>query len=157
LRTRVTAADRELVRGILAQTGFFEPSEIDVAIELIDDGLELGEASDYRFLFADQDDRAVGYACYGPIPLTRSSWDLYWIAVDVARQRGGVGRLLLAEVELRAAGAGCRQLFVETAGREQYRPTRAFYEARGYDRVAELPDFYSPGDAKIVYRKRLTG
>ena len=46
-------------------------------------------------------------------------------------------------------------MYVETAGREQYRPTRAFYEACGYEIAARLDDFYAPGDAKVIYLRVL--
>ena len=32
---------------------------------------------------------------------------------------------------------------------------RGFYASLGYRIVAEFPDFYAPGDAKIVFRKNL--
>jgi hypothetical protein len=48
-----------------------------------------------------------------------------------------------------------RRIYVETAGREQYAPTRAFYERLGYYPVACLPEFYARGDAKVIYEKVL--
>jgi hypothetical protein len=44
---------------------------------------------------------------------------------------------------------------VETASQQKYAPTRAFYERCGYTATATLPDFYSPGDDKIIYSKSL--
>jgi hypothetical protein len=58
-------------------------------------------------------------------------------------------------MEGRLAGSA-RLIVVETAGRPDYRPTRAFYEARGYRRAAVIPDFYAPGDDQLVYVKALT-
>jgi hypothetical protein len=58
-------------------------------------------------------------------------------------------------MEGRLAGSA-RLIVVETAGRPDYRPTRAFYEARGYRAVATIPDFYAPGDDQIAYVKYLT-
>jgi hypothetical protein len=46
---------------------------------------------------------------------------------------------------------------VETAGRADYAPTRAFYEARGYRAAARLPDFYAAGDDQVIYVKALAG
>ena len=42
---------------------------------------------------------------------------------------------------------------VETAGRPDYAPTRAFYEARGYRAVGLIPDFYAPGDDQVTFVK----
>jgi hypothetical protein len=49
-----------------------------------------------------------------------------------------------------------RLIVVETAGRPDYRGTRAFYQARGYAVAATIPDFYAPGDDQVVYVKSLT-
>ena len=57
-------------------------------------------------------------------------------------------------MEGRLAGSA-RLIVVETAGRPDYRPTRAFYEARGYRPAAVIPDFYAPGDDQVVYVKTL--
>lgn len=110
-----------------------------------------GDASGYFFVFAEQEGRTVGYACYGPIACTVSSYDLYWIVVHRARQGAGVGRLLLKAAEDRIARAGGTRIYVETSSREQYEPTRRFYEHFGFRREATLPDFYAPGDGKVVY------
>jgi ribosomal protein S18 acetylase RimI-like enzyme len=83
--------------------------------------------------------------------------DLYWIAVDPAFQGRGVGRALLTAAERWIAEAGRRQVWVETAGRLQYRPTRDFYLACGYRVAAELESYYAPGDDKVVFLKVLGG
>ena len=53
------------------------------------------------------------------------------MAVDPAVQGAGVGSALVSEMERRLAGIA-RLIVVETAGRADYAPTRAFYQARGY-------------------------
>lgn len=155
LRTEVRRPDREAVAQITTATNMFHPPEVAVAVELVDDRLTKGAASDYQFLFVDEGDATLGYAIFGFNSMTRSGWDLYWIAVDPQCQGTGVGRLLLGEVELRARAAGCTHLWVDTAGRDSYTPTRAFYLAMGYKIAAQLEDFYAPGDAKIVFVKVL--
>lgn len=157
-RKNVRASDPNAVGQLVAATGFFSAAEKDVAVELVDEALARGAASGYYFVFADSQGAAGkldGYSCYGPIPATASSFDLYWIAVAPSVQRNGLGRELLEETERSAARAGAKQMFVDTSGREQYAPTRAFYERMGYTIAASLEDFYAPGDAKIIYAKRL--
>jgi ribosomal protein S18 acetylase RimI-like enzyme len=34
-----------------------------------------------------------------------------------------------------------------------YKPTRALYEKLGYETAATLPDYFVPGDARVIYRK----
>jgi len=149
-------SDRKPLVGLLKATGFFNKEEIGVAMELVADRLALGEHSHYRFAVAERGADVVGYAAWGPIPGTSESADLYWIAVAPAAQGHGVGRALLAESERWMAESGRVRIYVETAGRPQYAPTRAFYNACGYRVAAELEDFYSPGDAKVVFLKVLT-
>ena len=103
-------------------------------------------------LGAEVDGRLAGWICWGPTPCTLGTWDLYWIAVDPTLHGHGLGTALVDEMERRLAGRA-RLVVVETAGRADYAPTRAFYEARGYRAVASIPDFYAPGDDQVIYVK----
>ena len=114
-------------------------------------------ASGYHFVFAEQGDDVAGYACYGPIACTVASFDLYWIAVDPQFQRHGIGRLLMAAVESRVAEAGGQRIYIDTSGKPQYSPTRAFYERSGFRCDAQLADFYAPGDDRVIYVKAVGG
>lgn len=155
-RYAARASDRGAVRALVAATGFFSQEEVGVAVELVDDALLRGKASEYRFVFADAPGGALqGYACYGPITAGSADFDLYWIAVAPAAQRGGSGRALLGEAERLAREEGATAMFIDTAGRAQYAPTRAFYERMGYRVHRVAKDFYAVGDDKIVYRKSL--
>ena len=159
LRPDVRPADAGAVRRLVSATEFFTSDEVGVAVELVADTLS-GRDLDYRFLMADDPERPgelLGYSCFGPIPATVHSWDLYWIAVRPDRQGRGLGRRLLAASEDAAYGQGARRLYLDTSGRQGYAPTRGFYEAAGYAVAAHLPDFYGPDDAKVVYLKLLTG
>jgi GNAT superfamily N-acetyltransferase len=154
-RDRVVPEDRLAVRRIVESTGFFRPDEVDVAVELVDERLAKGDASGYYFLFAEEADRAIGYACYGPIACTVGSYDLFWIAVDRDQQGRGLGRRLVEESERRIRDRGGRRVYVETSGRPQYLPTRQFYERCDYQTAAILPDFYDAGDDKVILVKAL--
>ena len=156
-RDEPRAADLARVRELVEATGFFSGEEAAVAVELLDDRLARGPASDYRFLFAEEDGRVAGYAAYGRIPLTRGSWDLYWIAVDPATQGQGVGKALLAEAERRIALAGGERVYADTSSRAQYEATRGFYARCGYAVAATLDDFYAPGDGKVIFVKPVGG
>jgi GNAT superfamily N-acetyltransferase len=154
-RYEVRPDDRETVRRLVESTGVFSPVEIEVAVELVDDRLKLGPRSEYQFLFADQGGQTVGYTCYGPIPLTAASFDLYWIAVDKAMHGRKVGRMLLERTEELVRELGGRQLYIETSNRHHYAPTRGFYLRCGYTQAALLKDFYALGDDKVIYEKVL--
>jgi D-alanine-D-alanine ligase len=155
LRDEPVERDCAAVRALTSATGFFSDEEVAVAVELVEARLAQGLASGYRFLFADGDDGLDGYVCYGPIALTRSSFDLYWIAVRPDAQRTGLGRRLMGAAEVEARALGAAAMYVETSSRLQYEPTRAFYRRIGYRSAAELPDFYGPGDGQVIFAKRL--
>ncbi|MFY9821007.1 MAG: GNAT family N-acetyltransferase [Thermoanaerobaculia bacterium] len=150
IRRTLEAADRGPLEELVRATGFFNAEEIDVALELVDDRLAQGEASHYRFLVGEVDGEVGGYACWGPIPGSRESADLYWIVVHPRFQGRGMGAALLKAAEDWMSAAGRPRVYVETSTRLQYHPTRAFYLACGYHVAAELPDFYAPGDGKAV-------
>jgi ribosomal protein S18 acetylase RimI-like enzyme len=139
------------VREIVVSSGFFSKAEIEVAVELVQVRLNKGIESGYHFLFAEEDKKVVGYSCFGPIPCTVESYDIYWIAVQEELRRSGLGVELLKKVEEKIKEMGGKRIYVETSSREQYEPTRSFYSRCGYRKEATLKNFYSPGDDKVIY------
>jgi ribosomal protein S18 acetylase RimI-like enzyme len=155
LRHDVRPSDREVVRRIVESTGAFFPPEVDVAVELVDEHLSRGPEYGYHFVFADISGETAGYACYGPIACTESSYDLYWIAVLQSFRGRGLGKLLMQEVERLVGLCGGTRIYIETAGRGHYAATRAFYERCGYRVEATLKDFYAPGDDRLTFTRVL--
>ena len=154
-REHVMERDADDVRDIVASTGFFSDEEADVAVELVREHLHKGPASGYLFVFAEADGRTVGYACYGPVPCTLNTFDLYWIAVRRDARGQGLGRALLGQVEERLRGPGRAKLVAETSSRPQYAPTRDFYLACGFEEEARIRDYYAPGEDVLYFTKSL--
>jgi|GEM_PF-143870 len=151
LRLRdLTSTDRSHIERILRATAAFTDAEVLVALELVDERPEVG----YRFVVADVDGAVAGYACFGETPCTVGTYDLFWIAVDPARQNVGLGRKLLDAVEHAVRAENGRLLVIETASKPEYAATRAFYERCGLELTARIPDFYARGDDKLVYCRR---
>jgi ribosomal protein S18 acetylase RimI-like enzyme len=147
--------DRPGLTQILARTSAFTPAEVACALELVDIALTSPSQPDYLFLCAvDADDKPIGYACYGPIPLTSGTYDLYWIVVDPSRQQRGIGTALLRCVEQEIGKQGARMLLIQTSSQPKYSGTRAFYAKNGYAEVARIQDYYVPGDDGVTYQKR---
>lgn len=155
LREVLAAGDVAAVRRLVAATGFFSDTEVAIAAELVEEALARGAVSGYRFLLLEWQGGLLGYTCYGEIPGTIGSYDLYWIVVAPDRQGQGLGQRLLAATEADIATLGGRLLYAETSARPQYAPTRGFYMASGFQAAAHLPDFYAPGDGKVIYAKAL--
>lgn len=160
IRSEVRPDDRKAVDAIVASTGYFNPAEQAVAEELVDEYLARGEASGYRFLFAEDpatDAAVLGYACYGPVAGTESSHDLYWIAVHERHRGKGIGRRLLDATLAAVRAEGGTRLYAETSSRELYRPTHEFYLKNGFRLEARLPDFYATGDDKLIFMRPVAG
>ena len=154
----LTAADRDGVCRILESAGNFTAAEVATALELVDEWIELGEESGYlTYVLESTDDAGVlGYVCFGPTPLTESTYDLYWIAVDKSKHRGGVGRRLLKFTEEEVARRGGKLLLVETSSQETYGGTIQFYERTGYALVGKIKDYYKPADDKLIFAKTVS-
>ncbi len=155
-RYELQSQDPERICRLTEITGFFSSAEVEVAVELVNERLAKGVSSGYHFVMAEHYGRLVGYACYGPIACTTSSYDIYWIVVHPDYQGKGLGRRILKETERLIRERRGSRIYVETSQRVQYASTRAFYENCGYRREAVLADFYAPGDGKAVYSRSLT-
>ncbi len=148
----LTPDDRDRVEAMTRAASLFSDQEIAVALEVFDDGFV---DPDYESAGVEIDGTLAGWACWGPTPKTEGPFDLYWIVVDSRRQGFGLGTLLLEEMGRRIAGRA-RTVFVETSGRPDYAPTRAFYEKHGYRQVGVEVGYYGPGDDLIRFAKDLT-
>ncbi len=152
---RMEPGDRSRVLDIVTATGSFTPVEIEIAMEVVDEGLAEPERDYFLSVVEDGEGRVTGYECHGATPLTEGTYDLYWIAVDPAAQGGGYGRTLLRFAEEDVLRRGGRLLLIETSSQESYGATIRFYEKSGYPLVARIPGFYKPGDDKLIFAKDL--
>ena len=153
--------DRPLLERVLRSDDTFLDNEVDVALELIDDALAK-PASDYWFAIAVDDDPAgigadgvVGYICFGPTPMTASSYDLYWIVVHSDARGRGVAGALIRHMESELAGRGATGIRIETSHLESYGSARHVYDRHAYSEVGRIEDFYREGDALVTFYKRL--
>ncbi len=154
-RADVRSTDVEIVRDIIISSGFFYDFEVPVAVELVQDRLDLGDQSDYHFLFGEVDGKTVSYSCFGPIAATEGSFDLYWIATHNDFRGQGIGNLLIGKTHRVIKEMGGRIVIAETSTLEKYTPTRHFYDRIGYTKEAQINDFYKEGDGKVFFVKRL--
>jgi ribosomal protein S18 acetylase RimI-like enzyme len=149
--------DGEDIRRIVATSGFFSEEEVATVDELWDEFVLHGsQSSGYYFIVFKEDDKVLGFACYGPHPLTISTYDLYWIATSKEAKGRGIGKALMAQSEREVRALGGSLLIAETSGMELYTPTRGFYEGLGYLKAAVIKDFYAPGDDLVMYTKKLS-
>lgn len=100
-----------------------------VDLEVVHSLLAKGE-----FLVAD-DEGALAGCVYLELRAERAYMGL--LSVDPARQKTGVGSMLVSEAELRCAKAGCRFMDLKTI--HLRKDNRAFYKRRGYVETGTEP------------------
>lgn len=148
--------DRNIIEGILQDTGNFNADEIKIAMELVDLYINEPDQKDYE-IFVDEDGSGVinGYVCIGPRPLTTGTYDLYWIAVNPNVQSKGIGSRLISYIEEYLKGKSARLILIETSGKPSYEKERKFYLKNSYKEFVEIQDFYNKGDSLVIYGKYL--
>jgi len=150
---KLLAADRGQILRILKKVGTFTGAEVRMAMEIIDSCL-FDEDDEYRFKVAvDCEDRVMGFLCYGRADLSRSYWELYWMAVDPACQRMHVGELLMKAMESDIMSKKGTNLLIETSSKDIYEAARRFYRRMGYNELLVQKDFYGAGEDRITYEK----
>jgi len=146
--------DIEPLRKILHATNVFRDEEIEVAVELMEATLEKTE--DYiQKSIVDDTNIVQGFYCVGPTPMTRSTFDLYWIAVNPEYHGKGIGFQLLNDCERTVFSMNGTLIVVETSSLPKYEGTRKFYLRNNYVEAARIRDYYAPGDDLIIYSKQL--
>ncbi|MDR2105200.1 MAG: GNAT family N-acetyltransferase [Deferribacteraceae bacterium] len=153
IRDYITEKDPDIIYQIVKDTGYFSEDELIMARELAISAL--AKPGEYLFFVAEDNLKAAGYACYGKIPCSIGSFELYWIAVLKGYQHNGIGRALINSVESAVRSCGGKKLFVSTSSTDRYAPTRAFYEDCAYTQAAVLKDYFAPGDHEVIYEKPL--
>lgn len=148
--------DREKLKEILLGTQIFSPDEIEVATELIDTVLTNPNQKDYKiYCMVNNEDQPLGYICFGPIPMTKGSFDLYWIVVDPQYYGNKIGSKLLSFLEEEIQTLNGRMILIDTSSLPTYERARRFYQNKGYKEIARIPDFYWPGNDRITYCKKI--
>ena len=149
--------DRAAIADLVVSAGNFNQAEIDCALELVDIYLTNENQTDYHIVVAqDGGSKVHAYACWGPVPLTKGTFDLYWIATHPEARGRGFGRALMDYVESKASEMNGRLLVVETSSKASYADTVEFYRRLGYAESSRIRDFYDVGDDKMIFVKRLS-
>lgn len=149
-----TIDDREGLLQLVALQDNFTDAEKEIAREVIDDSLF--QRDDYRLLVAgNEKGELLAFVGYGPIPMTATAFDLYWIATDPTHGRLGIASRLLRAMEKELEKLAGAVVYVDTSSTAGYAKARAFYEKNGYQVAARLKDFYKTGDDRVIYRKEL--
>jgi ribosomal protein S18 acetylase RimI-like enzyme len=147
------ADDQKTVLGFIVRTDFFRPVEVDIAREVFEDAALQKPGCTYQSYVAVMGNKVVGWICFGATPCTMGTFDIYWIAVDPNFQKQHIGSQLLAFAEKEIAVQNGRLSVIETSGSEKYVSTQQFYIKNGYNKMADIADFYALNDPKLIFTK----
>lgn len=155
----VILGERASLLTICTQTGLFTPDDAEALLghvldELAGGGLGAGHAA--VACRAAPSGPALGWAYFAPDAFADAVWNLWWIGVHPAHHGSGAGRALLDHVERTVAAAQGRVLVIETSDQPPLARARSFYTQAGYRECGRIPDFYAPGDAKVIFARTLS-
>jgi len=149
-------ADAPAISTLAVATGLLTGDEASSMASSVKDGS--GDEADW-LIAVSPSGGVLGAAYFAPEEFSAGVWNLYFIAVDPEHQASGVGTVLLGAVESGLASRSetpARALVIETSSLDGFTATRAFYARRGYANVGNVPDYYGPGDDKVIFWKALT-
>lgn len=156
IRRKALLSDVESLKSLTAEATVFSKEEIEIAGELVAEIARHGEEkSGYSIIILEEGGEALGYSIFGKIPLTESSYDVYWLVVGNRYKRQGLASHIMDITEASIKKNNGAQIFIETSSTSKYQPARSFYERLGYKLSADQKDFYRPGDHKITYVKTI--
>lgn len=147
--------DFDQIRSLVIATDVFSEEEIDIAVELLNIYLDDPNQKDYEMFSCVEGEGVLGYICIGPTPATAATFDLYWIAVNPRSHGTGIGSKLLSHTEEYLRQKRIRLLIAETSSTSKYDKTRAFYERKGFQKLAHIKEYYKPDDDLVIYGKYL--
>jgi len=149
----VVQEDLAEMQGLISATPEFDEGDISTCMECLDAYLK-GDKT-YYFVCVENEDRLIGFMCYGQDSIAEKVYELYWIVVARGFRRKGVARALNNYLEDAARENAIRAVFIETESDPAYAKARGLYEACGYIQRAIVPAFYSNGNDKIIYGKNI--
>lgn len=151
----ITPDDTDGLIALADAIELFSPDQLGELRQMLIDSLnQTGDTC--PFWLTDDDDGLVGLAYCEPERMTSGTWNLQLIGIHPKHQRQGRGAKLLHFVEQALVDRGARILLVETSGTSDFEYVQAFYRKNGFDKEAQIREFYAEGVDKIVFRKVLS-
>jgi ribosomal protein S18 acetylase RimI-like enzyme len=139
---------------VAIDAGLFSPDEA----MFLEDELKKhfsANTGDSYLLVIELDGDPVGGAYLELAKATDGAWYLMMIAIRAIVQGRGHGRALITYAESLLKEDNQRILFVETSGTDGFAQTREFYLKCGYEREAQVRDYYATDEDMVLFRKLL--
>jgi len=149
--------DRDLLLRLATSTGLFTTEDAEWLLGKVLDGLHgnILPSGHQAFICRSAPGQALlGWSYFAPDQHAANVWNLWWIGVSPSAQGAGAGAHLLRHAERTIASLGGRLLVIETSDLEITGRARRFYAKEGYSECGRIPDFYSEGEAKVIFARR---
>ncbi|MEN3044610.1 MAG: GNAT family N-acetyltransferase [Candidatus Hydrothermales bacterium] len=147
--SKIFNGHRRFVEEIVNKTEEFLERDRKTCLYVFD-GIERGE---YEGLGIFEDERLIGFIFFSENLLADSVIELLWIAVDPEFYGKGVAQILWEEFFREVKVRNARLIVLETQAR--HKRARSFYRKMGFEREAEIKDFYAEGESKEIWVKRI--
>lgn len=154
----VTPADRPALLAVATATGLFSAAEAESLLGGILDALASGDLPDGSTAVACRlapDGPVCGWTYVAPDAHAEGVWNLWWLGVEPSAHGSSAGTMLLRDAEARALANGARLMIIETSAKDSQARARRFYAREGYADVGRIPEFYGPGDDKVIFFRHL--
>ncbi|TRX58431.1 GNAT family N-acetyltransferase [Fulvivirga sp. M361] len=154
MEQRIRKVKKEDIQALKSVVDSSELFPSDLLDEMIHDYLTNSSSKDIWFTTTENGvPISMGYCA--PERLTEGTYNLYAIAVHKDHQGKGVGKDMMKYIENLLRENGNRILIVETSGNPEFKLTRAFYNKCNYTKEATIREFYTEGEDKVVFWKKL--
>jgi len=130
------------------------PNEKELVIKAVFDSLK---DKNHQYWYAEEDGKIAGAIGVRENHCNNGGYEMDddYVAVHKDYRRRGIASKLLDEIESYVISHKGRYIHILTCDIDSYKPARAFYESRGYKKVAEMPNYYNVGEGRIDYYKEI--
>jgi ribosomal protein S18 acetylase RimI-like enzyme len=137
-------------------TKAFKKSELEDLSDILKE-LKKFPNIEYSIIESREKTHLEGFIIYGISPMSKNTWDIYWITVAKKIQGTGLGKRLLkaAEFKIQESSKIPPSIRIETSSRKTYKSARCLYTNMYYKIRGILPDFYGSKDNMIIFYKTL--
>ena len=148
---KVVRQDLEGLKAVLDTLSMFPSEMLD---EMMADYFT-NPTSQELWATKEQDGEILAIAYCAPEKLTEGTFNLYAIGVKSTTQTKGIGSELLSFIETELCKIGGRILIVDTSSLPEFEASRQFYLKQGFVEEARIRDFWTIGDDKVTFWKKL--
>lgn len=144
--------DKISIINMIKESNQFDEEGLSFVEGILDQHLLEGSSAIWLTAFEEE---PVGVAYCNPEPVSSGVWNLLMLWIREDKQRLGLGRKLVEQVERNLKEKGARLLLVETSSKPMFESARMFYAECGFTHEATIRSYFENGDDKLIFTKFL--